>query len=426
MNTNTDKIDNNVPKIQKVPDFGDKESDLLMYKYVPLKMPKKAPLVVVLHGCGESYNAAGLASYAKNTGWIKYADKLGFALILPTQYKETDLLSKALLRSEGMEEITIDPASLLKMFSDWLTAIEKAGFAQTNGLRVQVKALLEAPLNGPEKTLSALISGLFTEVNGLGALLRSGGVEMMEGYSKIVGLNPMRCFQFYNPERRRRQATSILRMVQKMEEDYKIDEQQIYVTGLSGGAAMTPVMLALCPETFAGGATIAGLPYGCADNAIAGIECMKGKNNSGTTPDTAEKWGDLVRNADTIDFKKSTDKKPRISIWQGGVDPLVNRLNANELVEQWTNFHGISTSVDSDTGGFLGQEIVDDVAVHRKYGRKVGGKEEVLVESYTVIDMPHGLAVDPLNGCGERAPFILDFGICSTSYICKFWGLERV
>jgi poly(3-hydroxybutyrate) depolymerase len=37
---------------------------------------------------------------------------------------------------------------------------------------------------------------------------------------------------------------------------------------LLAGGAMTSVMLTTCPEVFAGGAIIAGLPYGCASTAL--------------------------------------------------------------------------------------------------------------------------------------------------------------
>ena len=45
---------------------------------------------------------------------------------------------------------------------------------------------------------------------------------------------------------------------------HPIDPARVFVTGLSAGGAMASVMLATYPEVFAGGAIIAGLPYGCA------------------------------------------------------------------------------------------------------------------------------------------------------------------
>ncbi|MGM0915815.1 MAG: extracellular catalytic domain type 1 short-chain-length polyhydroxyalkanoate depolymerase, partial [Pseudomonadota bacterium] len=54
---------------------------------------------------------------------------------------------------------------------------------------------------------------------------------------------------------------SILNMVERVVSDHGIDPERIFITGLSAGGAMTSVMLATYPETFAGGAIIAGLPY---------------------------------------------------------------------------------------------------------------------------------------------------------------------
>jgi poly(hydroxyalkanoate) depolymerase family esterase len=55
-------------------------------------------------------------------------------------------------------------------------------------------------------------------------------------------------------------------MVAKMVSDHAIDPARVFVTGLSAGGAMTSVMLATYPDVFAGGAIIAGLPYGAANN----------------------------------------------------------------------------------------------------------------------------------------------------------------
>jgi feruloyl esterase len=53
-------------------------------------------------------------------------------------------------------------------------------------------------------------------------------------------------------------------MVATMVSDHGVDPTRVFVTGLSAGGAMTSVMLATYPDVFAGGAIIAGLPYGAA------------------------------------------------------------------------------------------------------------------------------------------------------------------
>src|SRR5437762_2061912 len=60
--------------------FGSNPGNLRMYEYVPAGLPASAPLVVGLHGCGES-----ASSFAAVSGWIELADANHFALALPEQ-----------------------------------------------------------------------------------------------------------------------------------------------------------------------------------------------------------------------------------------------------------------------------------------------------------------------------------------------------
>jgi poly(hydroxyalkanoate) depolymerase family esterase len=86
--------------------------------------------------------------------------------------------------------------------------------------------------------------------------------------------NPNGCFNWFQSgdiEREHGEAASIRQMVATMVSDHGIDPARVFVTGLSAGGAMTPVMLATYPEVFAGGAIIGGLPYGAATNIAAGF-----------------------------------------------------------------------------------------------------------------------------------------------------------
>src|SRR5476649_921006 len=66
--------------LTEIADFGPNPGALRMFVHVPAKLPKTAPLVVILHGCGQT--AAG---YALGTGWRDAADRLGFVLLAPEQ-----------------------------------------------------------------------------------------------------------------------------------------------------------------------------------------------------------------------------------------------------------------------------------------------------------------------------------------------------
>ena len=55
---------------------------LRMLAYVPADLPPGAPLVVVLHGCGQN-----AASYDHGSGWSTLAERHGFALLFPEQVR---------------------------------------------------------------------------------------------------------------------------------------------------------------------------------------------------------------------------------------------------------------------------------------------------------------------------------------------------
>ena len=184
--------------------------------------------------------------------------------------------------------------------------------------------------------------------------------------------NPNRCFNWFLADditREKGEALSIRQMVETMIRDHGIDRRRVFVTGLSAGGAMTSVMLATYPETFAAGAVIAGLPYGTATNLKEAFESMLK-----VRPRAAREWGDFVRAASA-----HRGPWPRISVWHGGADPLVKRENADQIVKQWTNVHGLD---DEPTL----TETVDGYP--RQVWRSSGGEE--VVKSYTIPQMAHG------------------------------------
>ena len=94
---------------------------------------------------------------------------------------------------------------------------------------------------------------------------------------------------------------------------------------------MTSVMLATYPEVFAGGAIIAGLPYGAATNMQQAFETMYQ-----CPPRAARAWGELVRKA-----SRHKGPWPRVSVWHGGADATVIPPNAAEIIKQWSDVHGL-------------------------------------------------------------------------------------
>ena len=196
--------------------------------------------------------------------------------------------------------------------------------------------------------------------------------------------NANTCFNWFNPgdvARGRGEAASIRQMIARMVADHKIDSRRIYITGLSAGGAMTSVMLAVYPEVFAGGAIIAGLPFGIASNVR---EALGGMMQSTSRP--ADQLGDLVRKA-----SKHKGPWPKVSVWHGSADRTVNPGNANEIVKQWLDVHGLPSAPMS---------AVDVDGHPREVWWNADG--ETVVESYTITDMAHGT---PLGLAGNDEPY---------------------
>jgi poly(hydroxyalkanoate) depolymerase family esterase len=275
--------------------FEPNPGNLRMFQYRPEGLSPGAPLVMILHGCGQT-----AAAYDLGAGWCQLADQMGFAVLAPEQ--------------------------------------------------------------------------------------------------KAVN-NPHTCFDWFNPEditRDSGEALSIAAMVRSMVETHRLDARRVFITGLSAGGAMASVMLATYPELFAGGAIIAGLAYGAAQNVRDALESMRSAPLR-----LPAHWGDLVRAA-----SNHSGPWPRISIWHGALDTTVNINNAQAVAAQWADLHGLSLT-DAR------QELVDGAV-------RVGWGDQL--EVYTLATLGHGTPIDSRD-LGQPGPFILEAGISSSRRIAQFWGL---
>ena len=278
--------------------------NLRMLAYVPADLPRRAPLVVVLHGCTQT-----AADYDHGTGWSALADRHGFALLYPEQRRAN---------------------------------------------------------------------------------------------------HPYGCFGWYQPHDRARdfgEAQSIRQMIAHMVAAHGLDPRQVYITGLSAGGAMASVMLAVHPELFAGGAILAGLPYGSASGMHEALASM-----SEPPSHSGREWGDLVRTA-----SEHRGGWPRISVWHGESDSTVAPSNAEAIVAQWTDLHGLDLA---------GGQTTTVQGAKRRVWRDRNGRDAV--ELYLVPGMGHGVPIRMSPGAGRGGnpgPYMLDAGIGSSSRIARFWGL---
>ena len=190
------------------------------------------------------------------------------------------------------------------------------------------------------------------------------------------------CFDVYSQQALRRDGgsdpVSIISMVRYVQQRYNTDPGRVFATGVSSGAMMTNVLLALYPDVFAAGAAFAGVPFTCF--ATTGGSTWNSECANGTVIKTAQQWGDAVRNA----YPGYTGPRPRMQLWHGTSDETLHYPNFGEEIKQWTNVHGLSqtpTYTDTPQSG----------STRTRYG---GSGPMAPVEAISLQGVSHNLPVN--------------------------------
>jgi poly(hydroxyalkanoate) depolymerase family esterase len=224
--------------------------------------------------------------------------------------------------------------------------------------------------------------------------------------------NPMRCYKWYkrkNNKPGKGENQSIKQMIDYTISHYTINPQNVSITGLSAGAAMTVIMLATHPQTFKAGASFAGAPYKVATSIVPVVLAYFGLRVK-----SAEKWGNLIRK---VNQNKNVNY-PKLIIYQGNNDWVVNKRNGVELMKQWTNIHGITSSPTQTINSYTGNKLI------KKETFIKNGEEKVVF--YRISKLSHALPIYP-GKCeyqgGKRGIFSRDLHYNSTIFTAYDFGL---
>lgn len=196
--------------------------------------------------------------------------------------------------------------------------------------------------------------------------------------------NPSHCFNWFKKndiEKGNGECESVRQMTEYMIKRFQLNRDSVFITGLSAGAAMSVVMIATEPSLFKSAAIFAGGPYKPGNNIFSSSGTMIWGVNK-----TPEEWKELVWRENPA-FK---GKYPKVIVYHGTADPIVNIRNANELVEQWTFLNKGDTIPDRIDSTYLGKRDIMRLAYFDK------DNDEAVV-FYKINDLGHAVPIDPGN-----------------------------
>ena len=142
--------------------------------------------------------------------------------------------------------------------------------------------------------------------------------------------NPLKCWNWFDPKHQARDAgepSLIAAVIQDVRTSLKVDNQRIFVAGISAGGAMAVVMAATYPDIFAGVGVIAGTEFKAATGVQGGLAAMK---SGGPDPN---QQGLLA--FESISSAAPQKKRIPLIAFQGAKDPYVNPMNVDQLITQW-------------------------------------------------------------------------------------------
>ncbi|UOY93349.1 PHB depolymerase family esterase [Ectobacillus sp. JY-23] len=197
--------------------------------------------------------------------------------------------------------------------------------------------------------------------------------------------NANKCWNWFDPNHQSRgsgEPALIAGMVNQVKSQYTVDDNRVYVTGLSAGGAMSVIMGATYPDIFAAIGVGSGLEYKAATTQTAAFTAMSSGGPNPTQQGQAAYtgMGGYKRVVPTI-------------VFHGSSDTTVAPVNGNQILTQWAQTNdladdGTDNNSISDTAA---QTINGQVPNGRSYTQYIYHDKNGMnvMEKYIVTSMGH-------------------------------------
>jgi len=192
--------------------------------------------------------------------------------------------------------------------------------------------------------------------------------------------NGSNCWNWFNESEQQRggeEPSLIAGIARHVGESCKVDETQVFIGGLSAGAAMAVIAASSYPEVFKAVAVHSGLPIGAAHDVPSAFAAMQGRSSAGDIK------GRPSRNKER---RAGAPAHPvRTIVFHGDGDATVAFKNGEEVASQAVR------AFDAERGGTL-QQVVEQCSVGGRdctVTHYLDQKGHALVETWTVHGGSH-------------------------------------
>lgn len=196
--------------------------------------------------------------------------------------------------------------------------------------------------------------------------------------------NSKRCWNWFDTDHQQRgtgEPALIKGMLDQVKSNHNVDDTRVHAAGMSAGGAMTVILGAAYPHTFASIGSHSGMEYKAAESSWSALNAM---DYGGPDPD--EQGIEAYEEMDVMNRQVPT------MVFHGQDDDTVDEVNGNQTAVQWAQTHDMADNGDDDDSFASGYNqktsgVANGYDYTHYYFNDSGG--DSLVEYYLVDELKH-------------------------------------